>query len=188
MLKKRFSCFEHTNVYLNYSDLLDEADIVELTHSDFYEQTIVNLKNDFKCNISQPTEEQIDNYIQDSEEIDDDTADNFRSFIRILFENAHAILKVLKTNRKKENIRLKREDIKQKQKGINEEDKKDKLLQKNIWSSTICVCELCKLKYSQANRTKHMLSAEHQTRVDAINLILTEIDGYEELKNKYRTA
>jgi hypothetical protein len=191
MLKKKYSCFENTNLYRTYSDLLDDAELIDVEHSDFFEQLICDLRCDVGCNVNQPTEDQINNYIQNNEDIDDDLIDTFVAFIRNIFENAQNIVRVIKTNKKKESIRLKREEIKQKQKGITEEDKKDKLLQKQIWSSTICVCELCKLKYTQSNRAKHMLSSEHQTRVDAINLILTEIDSItkvDELRNKYRTA
>lgn len=191
MLKKKYSCFENTNLYRTYSDLLDDAELIDVEHSEFFEQLICDLRCDVGCNLTQPTEDQINNYIQNNEGIDDDLIDTFVAFIRNIFENAQNILRVIKTNKKKETIRVKKEEQKQKQKGINEEDKKDKLLQKQIWSSTICVCELCNIKYTQSNRAKHMLSSEHQTRVEMANWILSKIDNItelNELKSKYLTS
>jgi hypothetical protein len=123
MLKKKYSCFENTNLYRTYSDLLDDAELIDVEHSDFFEQLICDLRCDVGCNVNQPTEDQINNYIQNNEDIDDDLIDTFVAFIRSIFENAQNIVRVIKTNKKKETIRVKREEQKQKQKGINEEDK-----------------------------------------------------------------
>jgi hypothetical protein len=67
MLKKKYSCFENTNIYRTYSDLLDDAELIDVEHSDFFEQLICDLRCDVGCNVSQPTEDQINNYIQNNE-------------------------------------------------------------------------------------------------------------------------
>jgi hypothetical protein len=180
MLKNKF---DNTNIYKTYNELLNDAELIDLDHTEFYENLISELKTEIKCSINQPTKDQIDLYIQENEYIEDTDIDEFRLLIRNMFENSQNISQVIKINKKKENIRLKKEILTQK----HTQERQNKLLQKNIWSSTICICDLCNEKYTQANRTKHMLSSIHKSKVDAISWILTKIDGYDELKQRYIT-
>jgi len=233
MLRRRSTQFENTEFYKLYTDLLEDADLVELDKLEFYQETIAQLLDMFGCDTkeSQPTEIQMETYIVNCEPDYDGDKTLLMAFIKRTITNAYTILKELKTNRKKElkkkpiieeklkhqqeklkqhndkikhqqdklkqqqeKLKLKederqyRVELKQKQielKQKQEKDKLDSIFQKQIWSSTICICDKCNISYTQANRSKHLLSDQHITRVEAIDWIRSKIINLKETSPEY---
>lgn len=156
MIRQLITKFEKSNVYILYNDLLDDVNTIDTNKLDYYQTTLDGMVDAFNGG-SIPNDDNIIEYCDNNEYIDEDNITDFIKFVKYIFENGYNIIKTLKTIHNKE--------LKQDAKNNK---KKELLNKKHEWSTTICVCDLCGIKYTQANRNRHLSTEQHITRMEAI--------------------
>lgn len=190
---KRFDHFENTILYNNYGKCLNwNKDLVDVKDYEMYKHNLEFLLTTFEC-LYDPTEEQIEAYISNYEDIDEDDVEDFTNFIKTVFEKSYEIhhacrllynksvkveqktvvkdkvnndkeiLKNIKQAEKEEQRRLKREA-----RELEKETKKKQLDKYNNQNIRCC----CGLTYVRIKKRYHITSHKHEDRMEAIKWVL----------------
>jgi hypothetical protein len=211
-----YSRFEKTNIYLNFGDVLKINPNLftrdNLKELDFYTDALTNLRVNIGCKYI-PSPEDIEKYIENEECIDEDDIPDFRKLVATIYEKHQTIIyainklnekiitkknnnfdneinKQIKKKEKEENDAIKKQE-KEKEKERRLQERNTKYEEKEAlrkYNHQLITCDKCKIPYVRMGLANHIKSREHITRIDAINWILSKIDGYEELKGKYLTS
>ena len=99
----KYSNFKKTNLYNNYYSNNQE---ILLEHTDFYHNTLQELLLSFKCKYL-PTDDNVLDYIEEHECIDDKDIDDFKLFVSYIFGKYYDIKSQLKDLQKKYNRKQK---------------------------------------------------------------------------------
>lgn len=166
-MSERFNKFETTSLYRDYAFVFEADKVITQEEEDFYENAKKELSVIFKCSYI-PNDIEITAYIR-REELDIDYKDlpEFFVFVKVIYERLSQKMfnwyKQKKIN-DKEATRQAKQDEKAK---IRELKRQEKLELKIKEADKICRCD-CGKQYTYSNRLKHLSTALHFERLEAI--------------------
>ena len=162
-MNTRFLQFESTNLVKQFGLVLEvEPELVLETELDYYLHTLKYLRDTFGCNYS-PTEEQIEQYILDNEDITDLQMEEFRICIGMIFNQYVKITKQLK----KINTKIILNERKFTEKELKRLAKEDERNRIRAYNKSLIRCE-CGMEYIRVQRHNHVTMVEHRNRIAGI--------------------
>ena len=169
-MTERFNIFEHTSLYRDYQFVFENKIITE-ENIDFYTHSKSELAVIFNCPFI-PSDDQILSYIRREEvEIDYENIKLFNTFVRVIYELLNQSLFNYNKQKKitdKDAVKRAKQDAKADERAKIREAKRLEKLEAKIQEANRQVrCECGKL-YSYSNKLKHISTALHQERLEAI--------------------
>jgi hypothetical protein len=179
----RFAQFEDTNVYQQFASVLTiEPQLILDSEYDYYTDTLAFLRSTFCCTCI-PTDEQIQTYISNNENIDTDKYDEFKVLINRIFEKYSTINQILgKMNIKrilKERIVAEREQRHLERAKIKEENMKLLMIEKERKS-----IERKKLEEEQKRLLREERERKLQLREEKYKIERLQIEEQRTLKRE----
>lgn len=174
----KFIEFENTSFYTQFASVLDVIpELIMHDEYEYYMETITFLRSLFGCEYT-PSNEQINMYTEENENIPEECMDDFRMLINRVFTKYTSIRKILskmniknvlkdRINNQKQQHAIERQRLKMEEKEIQRKMKDEQRKQLYMYNHAIITCE-CGMEYTRYSHVNHYKSVEHRYRLDGI--------------------